>query len=244
MSAAVLIPARYDSQRFPAKPLAPILGRPMIQWVYERACHINWNTYVVTDHPLIEKVVKAFGGQVLRVDDLLESGTERVALAAQRFLSPEVEVILNLQGDEPLIEAQTLEKLIEFHKKNSFPLTTMVRERSIHDKDWDNPNVVKVVLSEAKQCLYFSRASVPFDRTGGTAKIWWQHIGLYAFSRKSLGAFVSLAPSPLEKLEKLEQLRALEAGWTIGACEVKQRLIGVDTPEDIARVEGVLSEQA
>lgn len=241
--AVVLIPARYQSSRFPGKPLAPIAGKSMIERVYTQAARSGFESYVVTDDGRIEEHVKSFGGKVLRVDDDVPSGSERIALAYQRFLKSKagVEFVVNVQGDEPLLNGEVLKELVSFHQNSTFDVTTLVRPRSRSEADWTNPNVVKAVLGLAGRCSYFSRASVPFERDGATAP-WHQHIGVYCYRVKALEAFVRLPVSPLENLEKLEQLRGLENGLSFGALATGQRLIGVDTPEDIKRVEEALRE--
>lgn len=238
--AVVLIPARFQSTRFPGKPLAPINGRSMIEWVYTRAKLCGFPTYVVTDDARIEKAVKAFGGEVLRVDDNVPSGSERIALAYQRFIKKDpAQFVVNVQGDEPLLQGEILKSLVEFHQKTDFDITTLVRQRARSENDWQNPNVVKAVMGLNGRCSYFSRASVPYERDGQTAP-WFQHIGVYCYRVEALEKFVTLAATQLENLEKLEQLRAMENGMSFGALVTTQRLIGVDTPEDVKRVEEAL----
>lgn len=239
----VLIPARYQSSRFPGKPLTLISGISMIQRVFNNCQESGFPTYVVTDHDGIEAEVKKFGGKVLRVNDDVPSGSERIALAFDRFLKQESpELVINVQGDEPLLRGNVLKELAEFHLSSSFDMGTLLRERSAKEDDFKNPNIVKAVYSPvSKQCLYFSRQSLPYDRDGGRDHSWYQHIGVYSYRPKALSAFVKLSVSPLEDLEKLEQLRALENQMTIGAVLTIQKLIGVDVPDDVKKVEGVLS---
>jgi len=240
--AVVLIPARFQSTRFPGKPLAPIAGRSMIERVYSQALMAGFPTYVVTDDERIETAVKAFGGHVLRVDDDVPSGSERIALAYARYLSKTpAKFVVNVQGDEPLLEGSVLKDLVAFHEKSAFDVTTLVRPRQRSESDWANPNVVKAVLGLQGRCSYFSRASVPFERDGASAP-WHQHIGVYCYRAEALQKFVTLPASPLENLEKLEQLRGMENGMTFGALSTTQRLIGVDVPEDVKRVEEALRE--
>jgi 3-deoxy-manno-octulosonate cytidylyltransferase (CMP-KDO synthetase) len=241
-SVVVLIPARFGSSRFPGKPLALIAGRSMIDRVYSNCKTSGFKTAVVTDNDEIEKHVLAFGGTVLRVDDDVPSGSERIALAYQRFLTDEkADLVINVQGDEPLLKGDVLKELAEFHLKSSYPIATLLRERKVSEEDFKNPNVVKAVWAEKSgQCLYFSRQSLPYDRDGGKDYSWYQHIGVYSYRPEALLAFVKLPMSPLEDLEKLEQLRALENGYSIGAVLTSQKLMGVDVPEDIIKVEGAL----
>jgi 3-deoxy-manno-octulosonate cytidylyltransferase (CMP-KDO synthetase) len=243
-SVVVLIPARFGSSRFPGKPLALIAGRSMIERVYTNCKASGFETAVVTDNDEIETHVKAFGGIVLRVDDDVPSGSERIALAYQRFFeNTRADLVINVQGDEPLLRGDVLKELAEFHLKSSYPITTLLRPRHVSEEDFKNPNVVKAIWSEqTKQCLYFSRQSLPYDRDGGRDYSWYQHIGVYSYRPEALLAFVKMPMSKLEDLEKLEQLRALENGYSLGAVLTTQKLMGVDVPEDIKKVEGVLGE--
>ncbi|HXH32201.1 MAG TPA: 3-deoxy-manno-octulosonate cytidylyltransferase [Bacteriovoracaceae bacterium] len=240
----VLIPARHGSSRFPGKPLALISGKSMIERVYTNCRESGFETAVVTDHDGIEAAVKAFGGKVIRVDDDVPSGSERIALGFERFyLSGSPDLVINVQGDEPLLKGSVIRELAEFHLKSTYDIATLIRERSVREEDFKNPNVVKAVWSAvSKQCFYFSRESLPYDRDGGRDYSWYQHIGVYSYRPKVLARFVKLPMSELEDLEKLEQLRGLENQMTIGAILTTGRLIGVDVPEDIKKVEGVLIE--
>lgn len=240
--AVVLIPARYQSTRFPGKPLTPIFGHSMIERVYQNACASGLPCYVVTDDERIEKAVLSFGGKCLRVDDDVPSGSERIALATQRYLRELApDYVINVQGDEPLLKGETLKDLLAFHQASSFDITTLVRPRPRTEKDWSNSHVVKAVLGRGGRCLYFSRASVPVDRDGVNAT-WFQHVGVYCFRTEALMKFVGWPAGIVEEMEKLEQLRALENGLSIGALETTQKLIGVDTPDDVKKVEEALRE--
>jgi 3-deoxy-manno-octulosonate cytidylyltransferase (CMP-KDO synthetase) len=243
-SVVVLIPARFGSSRFPGKPLAKIAGRSMIERVYTNCKAAGFKTAVVTDNDEIETHVKSFAGVVLRVDDDVPSGSERIALAYQRFFQDaKADLVINVQGDEPLLKGDVLKELAAFHLKSSYAIATLLRERKSGEEDFKNPNVVKAIWAEkTKQCLYFSRQSLPYDRDGGKDYSWYQHIGVYSYRPEALLSFVKLPMSKLEDLEKLEQLRALENGYSLGAVLTTQKLIGVDVPEDIIKVEGALSE--
>lgn len=242
-SIVILIPARFASSRFPGKPLAKIAGKSMIERVFMNCRESGFETFVVTDHDGIEKHVKDFGGQVIRIDDDVPSGSERIALAYERFLkNKNPDLVINVQGDEPLLKGNVLKELADFHLKSDFEVTTLLRERSVKEEDFKNPNVVKAVWSPvSKQCLYFSRQSLPYDRDGGRDYSWYHHIGVYSYRPKALSGFVKLPMSRLEDLEKLEQLRALENGMRIGAVLTTQKLIGVDVPDDVKKVEGALA---
>jgi 3-deoxy-manno-octulosonate cytidylyltransferase (CMP-KDO synthetase) len=243
-SAVILIPARFASSRFPGKPLAMIAGVSMIQRVYTNCAASGFESAVVTDNDEIEKAVLAFGGKVLRVDDDVPSGSERIALAFERFYAEKKpDLVINVQGDEPLLDGAILKELVEFHLNSKFDIATLLRERKSSEEDFKNPNVVKAVYSStSKECLYFSRQSLPFDRDGGSVYPWYHHIGVYSYRPEALSAFVKLPLGHLENLEKLEQLRALENKMKIGAVLTSQKLIGVDIPEDILKVEGALRD--
>lgn len=240
----VLIPARFASSRFPGKPLALIAGVSMIERVFRNCEESGFDSYVVTDHEGIEKHVQDFGGKVIRVDDDVPSGSERIALAFERFLKTKApDLVINVQGDEPLLKGIALRELAEAHLESKFDVMTLLRERVSSEDDFKNPNVVKAVyVPGSKQCLYFSRQSLPFDRDGEKIHSWFQHIGVYSYRPGALTTFVKLPFGKLEDLEKLEQLRALENQMTIGAVLTTQKLIGVDVPEDVKKVEGALSE--
>lgn len=238
----ILIPARFASSRFPGKPLTLIAGMSMIQRVFENCSLSGYPSYVVTDDDRIEKHVLGFGGKVLRVDDDVPSGSERIALAYERFLKlQKPDILINVQGDEPLLNGDVLKEIANFHLNSKFDIVTLLRKRSVKEVDFKNPNIVKAVYSFfSKQCLYFSRVSVPYDREGGKNYDWYQHIGVYSYRPEVLSSFVKLPVSPLEDLEKLEQLRALENNMSIGAILTDQTFIGVDAPDDVKKVEGVL----
>lgn len=245
LKAIILIPARYDSSRFPGKPLALISGLSLIQRVYQNCQKTNYQLAVVTDHDAIEKHVRDFGGEVVRVDDDVQSGTERIQLAYQRFFEKKgkFDLIINVQGDEPLLDSKKLIELAKFHAENDYDIATMVKERSSEEADFSNPNVVKAVyLKSSGFCPYFSRASVPFNRTGNISS-WFQHVGVYSYRPAALNDFCNCQVTELETTEKLEQLRAIELGMKIGAVQVEDTLVGVDTPEDIEKVEEILCEQ-
>lgn len=244
-SIVILIPARFGSSRFPGKPLAKILGQTMIEHVYKNCADSGFYTAIVTDNDEIEKEAKKFNGNVLRVDDDVPSGSERIALAYERYLKDKnPKLVINVQGDEPLLKGSVLKELANFHEKSPYEITTLIRERKSSEEDFKNPNVVKSVwVKETNECLYFSRASLPFDRDGNKTYSWFQHIGVYSYRPQALSQFVKLPMGKLEDLEKLEQLRALENKMKIGAILTEQKLIGVDVPEDIHRVEGVLRGQ-
>ena len=238
----ILIPSRYQSSRFPGKPLS-LLKTPsgditLAEQVYKNCHESGFETYVVTDHDGIEEKLTNSGMKVIRIDDDVPSGTERIALAYQRHFKGQFDYIINVQGDEPLLKGSDLEKLISFHQERDFDITTLLKPHS-DNQDIENPNIVKAAKSsESGQCLYFSRSPIPFARE--KRETWFQHIGVYCYKANALEKFVSLEASELEKIECLEQLRALENKMTIGAVETGSVLMGVDTPEDLEKVNAVL----
>ena len=239
----VLIPARYASSRFPGKPLAMIHNKTMIEHVINNCTKSGFDYCVVTDDERIESSIVSHGGNVVRIDDDVSTGSERIALAYKRHFSERgYDYIINVQGDEPLLLGEIIQDIGNSHKNSDFDIYTAVKKRSWNNKEKENPNVVKCVMSpNNNQCLYFSRAPIPFVKEN--IKIdWFQHVGVYSYRVAALMRFVQLPESFLEKSEQLEQLRALENGLTIGAKEISVELLGVDTPEDIIKVEGVLSE--
>lgn len=243
-SPVILIPARFGSSRFPGKPLIPISGKSMIERVYANAFLSGFKSFVVTDDSRIEQEVIRFGGNVLRVDDDVPSGSERIALAYRKFLRDlNPSLVINVQGDEPLMKGDLLKELANFHLSSTFDMVTLIKKRTSEDKDFSNPNIVKAIWSStSSECLYFSRQSIPFSRDHLSSYPWYQHIGVYSYRPEALLRFVDLPVSELENLEKLEQLRALENGFSIGGILTDHNFIGVDTPEDVDKVLGVLHE--
>lgn len=239
----ILIPARYASTRFPGKPLALIKGRPMIEWVYEKAKKTKVPTYVVTDHPAIEQCVRGFGGECLMIPDDTNSGTDRLWLAYKRFSAlKNASIIINVQGDEPLLKTSTILRLINTHLKIAIrkpkSIMTLVRPRMNDLQDFNNPNIVKVIYDPLSlRCLYFSRASIPYSNPCPKEFEWYQHIGMYSYTPAALEMLCTAPVGIWEQLEKLEQLRALEKKIPIYALQTRTTLIGVDSPENISEVE-------
>lgn len=247
----ILIPARFASTRFPGKPLAQILGVSMIQRVLMNcskasAPGFQFDAYVVTDDQKVEEHIKSFSANVVRVDDDVNSGSLRIHLAYDRFFKDKnYDLVLNVQGDEPLLEARDLVALAQFHLKSSFDVTTLVKKQMGFGEDFKSPNKVKVALSEETgRAFYFSRANIPYKRDEGSDlknDYWFLHIGVYSYRTEALANFAKHSETRLENLEKLEQLRALEIGQSIGALETQSTVIGVDHPLDIKKVEEVLN---
>ena len=237
----ICIPARFGSTRFPGKPLALLGGKPIIQWTYERACRCNADKVIVaTDDSRIIDTVKAFGGNCVMTRDDHPSGTDRVMEAVK---DESAEIIINIQGDEPLINIKTVNKLIEGMKNNpENEMGTVVIEAARNDVGAD-PNVVKAVLDNKGYALYFSRSEIPHDREKNNKLPLYHHLGLYAYRRDILERFVTLESGVLEQCEKLEQLRALENGISIYAVVTSEpNGIGIDTPQDLERAEKIVAE--
>lgn len=234
MRAIAIIPARYASTRFPGKPLAPLAGKPMIQHVYERAARTPGlaEVWVATDDVRIADAVRAFGGRVAMTGEC-RTGTDRVYEASRAL---EADVVLNVQGDEPLIEPSVLEKLLGAFADPAVQMATL--KRPLHPDEESNPNVVKVVCALDGDALYFSRARLPYPREPSTA---FAHVGVYAYRKEFLATVASLPTTPLERAESLEQLRVLEHGHRIRVVETDWTSLGVDTPEDLARAERLIA---
>ena len=235
-----VIPARFASTRFPGKPLADIDGRPMIEHVYRRAEASTAVTRVIvaTDDARIAAAVTAFGGNVRLTRPEHPSGTDRLAEVAQTL---DCDVIVNVQGDEPLLDPRAITEAVGPFSDPSISMTTLYR-RIESPTELTDPNVVKVVIDRAGFALYFSRAPIPHlrDPRGGWPPL-YRHIGLYAYRRTALMVLASLEPTPLERAEMLEQLRALEHGIRIKAVETAYDSIGVDTPADLDEVRRLLT---
>ncbi|MBP6794358.1 MAG: 3-deoxy-manno-octulosonate cytidylyltransferase [Saprospiraceae bacterium] len=242
MKVLVIIPARYASSRFLEKPLAMIGGKTMIERVF-RGCSENTNLFdlvVATDDSRIFDAVALFGGQAVMTDENHINGTSRIVqVITDHYLGQEVDWVINIQGDEPLITSDLLEEVISIIKsKPDAEIVTLVRK--IEDPaDADNPNIVKAVFDNNHKALYFSRSKIPYYRTKST-EIQYQHLGIYAYRLNTLLSLGELKESPLEKAESLEQLRWLEHGLSIYVGITDYISIGVDVPEDIERVEKLL----
>jgi 3-deoxy-manno-octulosonate cytidylyltransferase (CMP-KDO synthetase) len=238
-----LIPARYASTRFPGKPLAEIAGKPMIQWVYERASRVFEHLYVATDDQRIAEAVWGFGGRIIMTSAKHPSGTDRCAEAlsiAEKETGLAFEVVVNIQGDEPFIQPEQLKLVTEPFSKPKVQIATLVKPFGATDNIF-NPNTPKVVVGTNGNALYFSRSAIPFIR-GSEQHNWaktntfYKHIGLYAYRSNVLNEITKLRQSPLETAESLEQLRWLENGYSIAVSITEMETLAVDTPEDLERV--------
>ena len=243
MKIFAFIPARYKSTRFPGKPLAPIAGRPMIQHVYERAfaCPELSQVYVVTDDERIADCVHGFGGKAVMTEEAHRSGTDRISEAAVKMGLKDDDFVVNIQGDQPLFHASTVSLLVRPFSENRNIQMTTLKFRITDETDIQNPNHVKVVTDNAGFAIYFSRHAIPFFRESKSEKVYYKHLGFYAFRMDFLARFTRLSEGMLESAEKLEQLRALEHGFKIKVCETTFDSIEVDIPEDVTKIEKLLS---
>jgi 3-deoxy-manno-octulosonate cytidylyltransferase (CMP-KDO synthetase) len=240
-----VIPARYHSNRFEGKPLAPILGKSMIQHVVERAWQVDLLSRVVvaTDDERIASVVESFGGEVVMTRPDHASGTDRLAEAAELIDISEQDIVVNIQGDQPLFPAEVVEQVARpMLDDPALPMSTLIY-KIVRPEEIDDPNHVKTVFDRNGNALYFSRASIPFQRNPDEPDrpTYYKHLGFYAYRKGFLLTFVSLPEGEWERFEKLEQLRALEYGYTIKVVLTEHDSIEVDTPRDIERVEALLS---
>ena len=250
MSSRVLgiVPARLRSTRLPNKPLYPLLGRPLIEWVWRRVESMSVLDHVVvaTDSEEVAEVCRSFGAPVEMTSTRHPSGTDRVAEVAGRPSFSEYGVIANIQGDEPLLQELHLEAAISLVRDDHWEIGTCATP-VLDDGSRRDPSAVKVVRAASGRALYFSRAPIPYQRDGKPSpedlgrEPFLRHIGIYAYTRDAIARWVAMVPSPLERLESLEQLRPLEAGMRIGVSVVGAADHGVDTPADVVRMESALA---
>lgn len=250
MSFTVIIPARYASSRLPRKPLADIAGKPMIQHVWEKAQQAGANRVIIaTDHEEIEQVAKAFGAEVCMTSTEHNSGTERLAEVIQKMAITDDEIIVNVQGDEPLIPPVIIQQVAQNLAENQVNMATLAVKLETKEELF-NLNCVKVVTDQKGMALYFSRAAIPFARDHFAdcndafvaSQPYLRHIGIYAYRAKFVNQYIRWQPTVLEKLESLEQLRALWYGEKIHVELAKEApQVGVDTLEDLERVRQILS---
>lgn len=234
-----VIPARLASTRLKEKVLRELAGKPMIQHVYERAKQskrINDLIVACDDQKIVDAVLK-FGGQAVltRVDH--PSGSDRIAEAVKNL---RIDGVINIQGDEPLIDYHTIDALADVLIKDHHTQMATVIKRFSKDEDMSNPNVVKVVIDHEGYALYFSRSVIPYNRDGGKETVYYKHLGLYAYRKDFLLKYTQMPKSALEVTESLEQLRALQAGVKIKTVETDSETVGVDTEEDLKKVEAFL----
>jgi len=248
--AVAIIPARWASTRFPGKPLHPILGKPLIQHVWERCLKAKTISRVIvaTDDMRIAEAAFDFGAEVTLTSPKHPSGTDRLAEVAARLRG--VKHIINVQGDEPGVDPRLIDRLVRTLQKNHELEMVTAACPFENEADFLNPNNVKAVIAPDGHALYFSRSPIPFDRDGTNSSqpstlnpqpLW--HLGIYGYRRDFLLQFVRWKPTPLEQTEKLEQLRALEHGATIHVLRTKNHSVGVDVPADIHRAVAALSKK-
>ncbi|MDD2821431.1 MAG: 3-deoxy-manno-octulosonate cytidylyltransferase [Flavobacterium sp.] len=241
MKIIAVIPARYASTRFPAKLMQDLGGKTVILRTYEAAINTQLfdDVFVVTDSDLIYDEIVSHGGKAIKSIKEHESGSDRIAEAVENL---DVDIVINVQGDEPFIDAEPLAKVIEVFRNDldkKVDLASLMREITNED-DINNPNNVKVVVDQNGFALYFSRSVIPYPREKNVGVRYMQHIGIYAFRKQALLDFYSLPMQSLEASEKLEQLRYLEFGKRIKMVETKHVGIGIDTPEDLEKARKML----
>jgi 3-deoxy-manno-octulosonate cytidylyltransferase (CMP-KDO synthetase) len=232
-----VIPARLQSSRFPGKVLAEIASKPMVQHVYERASQARYltSTIIATDDERVVEAARAFGARVRMTRPDHPSGTDRVAEVAS---AENAEIVVNIQGDEPLIDPDAIDAAILPLVHDPSVVMSTLKKKIENPREIQDPNVVKVVTDRAGDAIYFSRCPIPYerDRLAAGAPPYFKHVGLYVYSRDFLMEYPVLPVGPLEQAERLEQLRALENGYRIRVVETEYESVGVDTPEDLERV--------
>ncbi|MCK5833283.1 3-deoxy-manno-octulosonate cytidylyltransferase [bacterium] len=238
-----IIPARYASKRLPGKPLREIAGKPLIWWAWRAATNSGlFNKVIIaTDDERIAKTSESFGADYTMTNPEHASGTDRIAeVIISTLPSSRPSVVLNIQGDEPLLTPGILEQFVPKFIESGKPMGTIITPARMDEIE--DPATVKVITDSNNDALYFSRARIPFDRDGMGRVIYYKHIGIYAFQTPALIEFSKMKPSKLETIEKLEQLRAIENGWKISCVEITEatNLIGVDTESDLKRAEKVI----
>lgn len=236
---AIIIPARYGSSRLEGKPLIEVGGKPIIQWVYEKAQQSKYADLIIvaTDDERIFNAVMAFGGCVEMTSSEHKSGSDRIMEVVSRH--PEISYICNLQGDEPLIKPESIDSVIKnVIEDEKADISTLIRKISAQDAQ--NPNLVKCVTDNNGFALYFSRSVIPYERNTGIAK-YYGHLGIYGYKRKALELMTSLSQTMLEKTESLEQLRALENGMKIKTSVVDFVPVGIDTKEDLEKFKSLVA---
>lgn len=237
---AIIIPARYGSSRLEGKPLLKVAGKSVIQWVYEKAQQSKLADMIIvaTDDQRIFDEVKSFGGEVEMTSINHKCGSDRIMEVVSRH--PEISYICNLQGDEPLIKPESIDEVIKNVKEDDLAdISTLVRVLTDEEEEINNPNLVKCVRDINGFALYFSRSKIPYERNTGIATF-YGHLGIYGYKRKALEAMTTLAQTPLEKTESLEQLRALENGMKIKTSVVDFVPVGIDTREDLEKFKQIV----
>lgn len=233
MKILCVIPSRIGSTRMPRKPLLPIQGKPMIQRVYENAmrCKVLSKVIVATDSDEIAEVIYKIGGEVAMTDPNIQTGSDRIAVVAKDY--PDMDVVINLQGDEPFIKPSMLEQLVSPYLNGEMPEMTTLAYPLDMETRYHEAGAVKVVTDIHDNALYFSRSPIPYFRQPAQGKVpVYNHMGLYAFRRDFLLHYTTLPQTPLEQIEALEQLRALEHGFRIRVCMTEEKTLEINTPEE------------
>jgi 3-deoxy-manno-octulosonate cytidylyltransferase (CMP-KDO synthetase) len=237
---AIIIPARYGSSRLEGKPLLKVLGKSIIQWVYEKASQAKLADMIIvaTDDERIYNEVKSFGGVVEMTSTEHKCGSDRIMEVVSRH--PEISYICNLQGDEPLIKPESIDAVIKNVKDDEkADISTLIRVLD-SEEEINNPNLVKCVIDKNNFALYFSRSKIPYERNSGIATF-YGHLGIYGYKRNALETMTKLPQTPLEKTESLEQLRALENGMKIKTSVVDFVPVGIDTKEDLEKFKEIVT---
>ncbi|MCM1230999.1 MAG: 3-deoxy-manno-octulosonate cytidylyltransferase [Ruminococcus flavefaciens] len=239
-----VIPARYQSSRFPGKPLARINGKPMIQWVYERVSDVQEisQVYVATDDERIMECVQNFKGNAIMTSSKHENGSDRIAECVETLKLNHNDIVLNIQGDEPLIQGTMIQELISTISGSDVYMGTL-KERITNEDDIVNPNIVKIITDINDNAVYFSRHPIPYNRNELKSLVYYRHVGVYAYREFFLKKYTQLPKSFLEAAESLEQLRVLENGYTIKVKETGCSSVGVDTVEQLKLVEEMMRRQ-
>lgn len=242
MNVVCIIPSRYESSRFPGKPLADLCGKPMIQHVYERVLKARTVSYaaVATDHDGIFAAVRRFGGQAIMTAATHRSGTDRIAEAVAGLGLDDRDIVVNIQGDQPLFEPSQVDEVVQpLLDDPAVPMSTLIYKIR-RPEEITHPNAVKVVFDRDHFALYFSRSTIPYVRDAGLMADYYKHHGIYAYRKGFLDRFTQLPQGTLERMEALEQLRALEHGYRIKVVETPHDSVEVDTREELARVARIL----
>lgn len=231
-----IIPSRYASTRLPGKPLADIDGEPMIQRVYEQAAQAGKVAQVVVavDNPKVYDTVVSFGGHAVMTREDHVNGTDRLAEAVGHF--PDADVVVNVQGDEPLITPDVIDALCQAFEDDA-DLSMATVATPLKEAEYNDPSAVKVIMNRRDEAMYFSRSLIPYPRNAYTTAIYpYKHIGIYAYRRDFLLQYAKMAQTPAEQVESLEQLRVLENGYKIKVIKTNHQFIGIDTPEDLQHI--------
>ncbi len=244
-----VIPARYGSTRFPGKVLKPLRGRPIVEWVWRQAKKASRvdDVWIATDDERVMKAAESFGARAFMTSPELPSGSDRIAAVVAEV---DVDLVVNIQGDEPCIDPATIDRAVEALEGDSGAMVSTARFKLERLEDLDNPNVVKVISDCRGRALYFSRSPLPslarveHDAESDELPIEaFKHLGMYVYRKEALMKFCSMAPSNFERIEKLEQLRFLENGYPIQVVDAESDSIGVDTPEDLEELSHILSKE-